>query len=178
MNINMKRIRTLLTLFMLIMGTMISWAEFENFAINQTEAESRTADIPSLPVWCWWFCWTWAVQDRFPYKSYTFVVPTCYIPTNVKVTGGFGYNDGINPDYSRLGYRCAVVRFYVDRPVKFAIGTSSETDHTSVSVDGGGDSAAVISRYCPINTNGCWLGFLYSIRGCLYQRWRCEDLCR
>ena len=46
----MKRIRTLLTLFLLIMGTMISWAEFKDFAINLTEAESRTADIPSLPV--------------------------------------------------------------------------------------------------------------------------------
>ena len=73
----------------------------------------------------------------FRTEPYTIVTPTSHVPANVKVVSGIWHNEGINPDYNRLGYIHAVLRVYVDRPVKFTIGKSNETDHASVSVDGG-----------------------------------------
>ena len=73
----------------------------------------------------------------FRTNPYSFVAPTGHIPANVKVTGGSWHDEGISNEYNTLGYRRAVVRVDVDRPVKFTIGTSNDTDNASVSVNGG-----------------------------------------
>ena len=73
----------------------------------------------------------------FRTNPYSFVVPTGHIPANVKVTGGNWHDEGISNEYNTLGYRRAVVRVDVDRPVKFTIGTSNDTDNATVSVNGG-----------------------------------------
>ena len=72
----------------------------------------------------------------FRTNPYTFVTPTGYIPAIVKVTDGEWHDEGIGNDYNTLGYRRAALRVYVDRPVKFTIGTSNDTDHAAVSVNG------------------------------------------
>ena len=44
-----KRIRTLLTLFLLVMGTTMSWAEFKDFEINLTEAAPDAGNASAIP---------------------------------------------------------------------------------------------------------------------------------
>ena len=43
-----KRIRTLLTLFLLVMGTTMSWAEFKDFEINLTEAKAAAGNSSQI----------------------------------------------------------------------------------------------------------------------------------
>ena len=43
-----KRIRTLLTLFLLVMGTTMSWAEFKDFEINLTEATAAAGNSSQI----------------------------------------------------------------------------------------------------------------------------------
>ena len=50
------------------------------------------------------------------------------------VSGSF--DDNGSGDYNQHGYKNAVLKVSVDRPVKFTIGTCKYTDKATVSVDG------------------------------------------
>lgn len=74
---------------------------------------------------------------NFRRNPYSFVAPTSHAPANVKVISGKWHDEGVSTDYNTLGYKRALVRVNVDRPVKFTIGTSNDTDNAAVSINGG-----------------------------------------
>ncbi len=74
---------------------------------------------------------------NFRRNPYSFVAPTSHAPANVKVVSGKWHDEGVSTDYNTLGYKRALVRVNVDRPVKFTIGTSNDTDNAAVSINGG-----------------------------------------
>lgn len=74
---------------------------------------------------------------NFRRNPYSFVAPTSHVPANVKVISGKWHDEGVSTDYNTLGYKHALVRVDVDRPVKFTIGTSNDTDNAAVSINGG-----------------------------------------
>ena len=74
---------------------------------------------------------------NFRRNPYSFVAPTSHAPANVKVISGKWHDEGVSTDYNTLGYKRALVRVDVDRPVKFTIGTSNDTDNAAVSINGG-----------------------------------------
>lgn len=104
-----KRIRTILTLFLLVMGTAMSWAEASSTGFKPFKIDFRT-------------------------NPYTFEGSA---PENVNVESGEWLDEGIDNGWNTLGYYQASVTVNVDRPVKFTIGTNNFTNYATVSVNGG-----------------------------------------
>ena len=86
-----KRIRTILTLFLLVMGTAMSWAEASSTGFKPFKIDFRT-------------------------NPYTFEGSA---PENVNVESGEWLDEGIDNGWNTLGYYQASVTVNVDRPVKF-----------------------------------------------------------
>lgn len=100
-----SRIRALLTLFLLMMGTTMSWAEFKDFAINLTEATAAT-DNPNK-------------------------ISTAFLPADVEQI----FYDGdrtAKRNGGQHGWEYAAFQFDVDGPVDIIIGCCqhSEVDAT------------------------------------------------
>ena len=70
----------------------------------------------------------------FRSNIYTVLLPK-ELPENVTVVSG-SFDDNGSGDFNQHGYKNAVLKVSVDRPVKFTIGTCKYTDKATVSVDG------------------------------------------
>ena len=89
-----KRIRTLLTLFLLVMGTTMSWAEFNDFKIDLSKAVPTPEDskvIPDIP--------SWVTQISYPQ-----------------------YGARFNASDPSHGWQWAAFQFAVDGPVDIVVG--------------------------------------------------------